>query len=222
MSKMKTMKTKTRMNLVGWGFALPAVLGFLIFNLFPMLLSGYYSLCDYNIIGKPSWVGLKNYIELLSGHEKTFWISVKATVLYSIMAVPANLIFAFMIALLLNRDIKCRAFFRSLFYLPCILPAVATSFVWLLLMNPDFGLFNTVLEFLHLPKSQFFWGKGSVLPSIVFMGIWGPVLPRLFSWLVFRRFRRSTMRLWRSTAETAGINFGISHCRWYPLPCFST
>ena len=90
MSKMKTMKTKTRMNLVGWGFALPAVLGFLIFNLFPMLLSGYYSLCDYNIIGKPSWVGLKNYIELLSGHEKTFWISVKATVLYSIMAVPAN------------------------------------------------------------------------------------------------------------------------------------
>lgn len=105
------MKTKTRMNLVGWGFALPAVLGFLIFNLFPMLLSGYYSLCDYNIIGKPSWVGLKNYMELLSGHEKTFWISVKATVLYSIMAVPANLIFAFMIALLLNRDIKCRAFF---------------------------------------------------------------------------------------------------------------
>ena len=89
------------------------------------------------------------------------------------MAVPANLIFAFMIALLLNRDIKCRAFFRSLFYLPCILPAVATSFVWLLLMNPDFGLFNTILEFLHLPKSQFFWGKGSVLPSIVFMGIWG-------------------------------------------------
>ena len=173
MIKMKTMKTKTRMNLVGWGFALPAVLGFLIFNLFPMLLSGYYSLCDYNIIGKPSWVGLKNYIELLSGHEKTFWISVKATVLYSIMAVPANLIFAFMIALLLNRDIKCRAFFRSLFYLPCILPAVATSFVWLLLMNPDFGLFNTILEFLHLPKSQFFWGKGSVLPSIVFMGIWG-------------------------------------------------
>ena len=64
MSKMKTMKTKTRMNLVGWGFALPAVLGFLIFNLFPMLLSGYYSLCDYNIIGKPSWVGLKNLLKL--------------------------------------------------------------------------------------------------------------------------------------------------------------
>lgn len=138
----------------------------------PMALSGYYSLCDYNIIGSPSWVGIKNYVVLFSGQEKTFWLSAKATILYAIMAVPANLIFAFMIALLLNCEMKGRAFFRSLFYLPCILPAVATSFVWLLLMNPDFGLFNTLLELLHLPKSQFFWGRGSVLPSIVFMGIW--------------------------------------------------
>lgn len=165
--------SKVRNNIVGWAFALPAVLGFLIFNLVPMALSGYYSLCDYNIIGTPEFIGIKNYVELLSGQEKTFWLSAKATVLYAVMAVPANLIFAFMIALLLNCEMKGRAFFRSLFYLPCILPAVASSFVWLLLMNPDFGLFNTILEFLHLPKSQFFWGKGSVLPSIVFMGIWG-------------------------------------------------
>ena len=151
----------------------PPQSSFYILNLLPMLLSGYYSLCDYNIIGEPEWVGIKNYAELLSGKEKTFWLSAKATALYAIMAVPANLIFAFMIALMLNCDMKGRAFFRSLFYLPCILPAVATSFVWILLMNPDFGLFNAILEALHLPKSQFFWGKESVLPSIVFMGIWG-------------------------------------------------
>jgi len=169
----KTISSKTWNNIVGWGFVLPAVLGFVILNLIPMLLSGYYSLCDYNIISKPVWSGFGNYIKLFSGAEKTFWLSAKATVLYAIMAVPANLIFAFMIALLLNQDMKGRAFFRSLFYLPCILPAVASSFVWLLLMNPDFGLFNTILEWLHLPKSQFFWGKESVLPSIVFMGIWG-------------------------------------------------
>ncbi len=173
MKRKKTMKMSTWNNVVGWAFVLPAVAGFLILNLLPMLLSGYYSLCDYNIIGEPEWVGIKNYAELLSGKEKTFWLSAKATALYAIMAVPANLIFAFMIALMLNCDMKGRAFFRSLFYLPCILPAVATSFVWILLMNPDFGLFNAILEALHLPKSQFFWGKESVLPSIVFMGIWG-------------------------------------------------
>lgn len=169
----KTIKMETMSNIVGWSFALPAVLGFLIFNLLPMLLSGYYSFCEYSIIGKPVWIGLQNYIKLFGGEETTFWISVRVTLLYAIMAVPANLAFSFMIALLLNREMVGRAFFRSLFYMPCILPAVASSFVWILLMNPDFGLFNTLLGFLHLPKSQFFWGKGSVLPSIVFMGIWG-------------------------------------------------
>lgn len=169
----KTIKMETMSNIVGWSFALPAVLGFLIFNLLPMLLSGYYSFCEYSIIGKPAWIGLQNYIKLFGGEETTFWISVRVTLLYAIMAVPANLAFSFMIALLLNREMVGRAFFRSLFYMPCILPAVASSFVWILLMNPDFGLFNTLLGFLHLPKSQFFWGKGSVLPSIVFMGIWG-------------------------------------------------
>lgn len=169
----KTIKMETMSNIVGWSFALPAVLGFLIFNLLPMLLSGYYSFCEYSIIGKPEWIGLQNYIKLFGGEETTFWISVRVTLLYAIMAVPANLAFSFMIALLLNREMVGRAFFRSLFYMPCILPAVASSFVWILLMNPDFGLFNTLLVFLHLPESQFFWGKGSVLPSIVFMGIWG-------------------------------------------------
>ncbi|WMJ87082.1 carbohydrate ABC transporter permease [Anaerocolumna sp. MB42-C2] len=166
------MNTKIKSNIVGWAFALPAILGFLFLNLIPMLLSGYYSFCDYNIISKPVWSGLNNYVSLFNGTDATFWLSVKATLLYTIMAVPANLIFALTIALLLNRDMVGRAFFRSLFYLPCILPAVASSFVWILLMNPDFGLFNIILHFLHLPESKFFWDKGSVLPSIVFMGIW--------------------------------------------------
>lgn len=164
---------KTKSNIIGWAFAFPAILGFLLLNLVPMLLSGYYSFCDYNIISKPVWSGLNNYISLFDGTDATFWLSVKATLLYAIMAVPANLIFALAIALLLNRDMVGRAFFRSLFYLPSILPAVASSFVWILLMNPDFGFFNIVLNFLHLPESKFFWDKGSVLPSIVFMGIWG-------------------------------------------------
>lgn len=159
-------------NIAGWIFVLPALAGFLIFNLVPMVMSAYYSLCEYNIIGTPKWIGLQNYITLLFGENETFWVSVRATVLYAVMAVPANLIFSFAIAMLLNRQMIGRAFFRSLFYLPCIVPAVASSFVWLLLMNPDYGLLNEILGLLHLPQSQFFWGKESVLPSIVFMGIW--------------------------------------------------
>lgn len=160
-------------NIAGWGFALPAILGFLFFNIVPMALSAYYSLCDYNVIGASVFTGLKNYISLFDGSDPAFWASVKATVKYTVLAVPANLIFSFMIALLLNRPMAGRAFFRSLFYLPSIVPAVANSFVWLLLMNPDFGLFNVILDFLGLPESKWIWGEKTVIPSIVFMGIWG-------------------------------------------------
>lgn len=170
--KKLNLKSSTVNNIVGWSFAFPAIFGFLAFNLVPMLMSGYYSLCEYSIIGTPEFIGLDNYKMLFGGDVKTFWISARVTALYAIMAVPANLCFAFFIAILLNRDMVGRAFFRSLFYLPCILPGVASSFVWILLMNPEFGLFNTILEWLHLPTSLFFWGKESVLPSIVFMGIW--------------------------------------------------
>lgn len=163
---------KQRNNIVGWAFALPAVLGFLGLNLLPMLLSAYYSLCDYSVLGKPELIGLENYRELLTGVDTTFWPSVKATVYYALLAVPCNLIFAFAIALLLNRPMKGRALFRSIFYLPSILPAVASSFVWLLLMNPDFGLLNEILGFFHLPKSQWLWSESTVIPSIVFIGIW--------------------------------------------------
>lgn len=142
-------------------------------NLVPMLYSFYYSLTDYNLISSANFVGFKNYIDLFRGNDQTFWFSIRATSLYALMAIPANILFAFMIALLLNRKMVGRAFFRSVFYLPSILPAVASSFVWILLMNPDFGLFNTILGGLNLPQSQYFWGERSVLPSIVFMGVWG-------------------------------------------------
>lgn len=171
-AKSGMLSQKKRNNLVGWAFVMPAIVGFVGLNLLPMLLSAYYSLCDYSVIGVPKFIGLSNYVELFKGIDTTFWPSVKATVYYALLAVPCNLIFSFMIALLLNRPMKGRAIFRSIFYLPSILPAVASSFVWLLLMNPDFGLLNQMLAFFHLPESQWLWSESSVIPSIVFMGIW--------------------------------------------------
>lgn len=168
----KELSMKAKANIVGWVFVAPALLGFLLFNLLPMALSAYYSLCEYKGYGEATFVGLQNYREMLTGVDTNFWPSVTATVKYVLLAVPCNLLFALLIAMLLNTNIKGRAMFRSIFYLPSILPGVATSFVWMLLMNPDFGLFNTILKAIHLPTSLFFWDKNSVIPSIVFMGIW--------------------------------------------------
>ncbi|GHU04185.1 putative ABC transporter permease protein YesP [Spirochaetia bacterium] len=166
-------KAKLLTNIVGWGFAMPALLGYLLFNVIPMVSSFYYSLTNFKGIGKATFVGFENYLGFFRNTDPNFLWSVKATLSYVVLAVPANLIFAFLIATLLNRPMKGRTFFRALFYLPSILPGVALSFVWLLLMNPDFGLFNAALNFMGLPKSLWLWHENSVIPSIVFMGIWG-------------------------------------------------
>lgn len=166
------MSVSMRNNLVGWGFALPALIGFVCLNFIPMCLSLYYSLCEYSTVGTPSFIGFDNYIKLFDGTDPHFYASVRATAKYAILAVPANLLFSFTIALMLNRPMAGRTFFRAVFYMPCIVPAVASSFVWMLLMNPEFGLFNHLLGLLHLPKSQFLWSEGSVIPTIVFIGIW--------------------------------------------------
>jgi multiple sugar transport system permease protein len=172
-NKSPFLKTRLQSNIIGWGFAMPALLGYLLLNVVPMLLSLYYSFCDFKGIGTAKFIGFEHYIGYFRNTDPNFLWSVKATLYYVVLAVPANLIFSFGIAMLLNRPMKGRTFFRALFYLPSILPSVTTSFVWLLLMNPDFGFFNIVLKALHLPPGLWLWHESSVIPSIVFMGIWG-------------------------------------------------
>ena len=113
-------------------FALPAILGFLIFTVGPMIASLVFSFTDYNIIASAKYVGLDNYKTLLTGKDPFFFDSVRATLKYVVLSVPANLIYAFGLALFLNREMKMRALFRTIFYFPVIVPAVATSFVSLI------------------------------------------------------------------------------------------
>lgn len=167
-----TLTNQMRNNLTGWGFALPALIGFVALNLIPMIMSLYYSLCEYSTVSIPRFIGLENYINLFNGTDPHFYPSIKATLKYAVMAVPANLLFSFAIAMMLNRPMKGRTFFRSVFYMPCIVPAVASGFTWMLLLNPEFGLFNNLLSTLGLPKSQFLWDEKSVIQTIVFIGIW--------------------------------------------------
>ncbi len=160
-------------QIVGVTFAMPAILGFLIFTVGPMVASLIFSFMDYKIISTPTWLGLDNYVKLFSGTDPWFWPSVKATAYYVLLSVPASLIFAFAVAMLLNNQMKCRALFRSIFYVPSIVPGVASSFVWMLMMNPNFGIFNMLLKNLGLPTSQWIYAESSVIPSIVFMGLFG-------------------------------------------------
>jgi len=155
-------------------FAMPAILGFLIFVFGPMIASLIYSLTDYSVFSdNTSFVGLNNYINMFSGEDPFFYKSISVTFYYVFLSVPLGIIFAFLLAILLNTDIKGKAIFRTIFYLPSIVPVVASAMIWLWLFNPDLGLINNMLTSVGLPTSLWLFSEGTVIPSIVIMGLWG-------------------------------------------------
>lgn len=167
------LSNRRRKNLIaGLVFASPVILGFIIFVIGPMIASAYFSLTDYSIASTPSWVGFGNYKNLLTGEDPFFYKSLMVTTIFVIFSVPIQLIFSLMIAMLLNNDVKLKGVFRTIFYLPTIVPAAASSMIWIWLMDPDLGLFNSVLRSLGMPTSKWIFDEKTVLPSLIIMSLW--------------------------------------------------
>jgi ABC-type sugar transport system permease subunit/ABC-type glycerol-3-phosphate transport system substrate-binding protein len=149
----------------------PWVLGFLIFGGGPMLFSLLISFTDYDILSAPRFTGIENYSRLLT-EDRLFYVSLYNT-LFMVLAVPLGLIASLGIALLLNASIKGMAFWRTLFYLPSIVPLVAASVLWVWIFNPQAGLLNGMLSLVGLEGPRWLqdvqWSK----PSLILMGLWG-------------------------------------------------
>lgn len=128
----------------GMAFCSPWVIGFLIFTLLPVILSFYYSLCDYPLLQPPLYVGLDNYADLM--HDPVFSLSLGNTFYYAAMALPAGLMVSLGLALLLNQPIKRQAIYRTIIFLPSLVPAVASAMLWLYLLNAKLGLVNGLLS----------------------------------------------------------------------------
>lgn len=158
--------------LVGLLFATPALLGFIFLNIIPMMSSLILSFSNYTGYNSPSFIGLSNYKKMFDGSDVFLLKSLLATGYYTLLNVPLSLVFAFSLALLLNSNIKGRGFFRSVFYLPTIVPVVASSMIWLWLLNPQTGFINQMLSILHLPTSSWLYAETSVIPTIALIGLW--------------------------------------------------
>jgi len=155
-------------------FTSPAILGFIIFTLGPMIASLVLSLTDYNVFKEQtSFVGIENYAKLFSGEDELFYQSLGITFYFVVLRVPAVILISFVVALLLNLNVKGRSVFRTIIYLPSIVPAVASAMIWMWLLNPDLGLANSALRWLHLPTGNWLYSEGSVIPSVVLTTLWG-------------------------------------------------
>jgi ABC-type sugar transport system permease subunit len=152
---------------MGLAFISPWLIGFLIFNVYPLISSFYYSLTRYDLIQAPVFIGLGNYTFTFT-KDPNFWNVVYNTAYYVIFSVPLSIAAAFLIANLLNTKILGRSIFRGIIYIPSIVPAVCTAMVWLLLLNIQYGAINGIfllalgaawseLRLAPTPKSVTFW-----------------------------------------------------------------
>jgi multiple sugar transport system permease protein len=156
-----------------WGLlmAVPAILGFVIFTAGPMIASLGLSLTDWQVGDTPSFVGTGNYTAL--ANDELFWKSLSATTYYTLGAVPLSLIVAFAVAMLLNQRVRGLPVWRTIFYLPTLVPAIANVVLWIWIFNPDFGLLNSLLRQGGLPAGMWIYDEGTAVPSLIVMSTWG-------------------------------------------------
>jgi multiple sugar transport system permease protein len=163
---------EAREAIAGYLFALPVILGLIIWVVAPMIGVLLISLTDWNVLTTPRWVGIRNYIKLFTA-DLYFWNTLKVTVYYVALNVVCTTLYSLIVAMFLNQNIRGRGIYRSIFYLPTIVPVVASSALWLWLYNPDFGLFDILLRGIGLPRVLWLSSQSTVVPSIVLMSVWG-------------------------------------------------
>ncbi|UUZ89746.1 sugar ABC transporter permease [Paenibacillus sp. P25] len=152
-------------------FISPWIIGFAWFQLYPPLLSFYYSFTDYSAVKATHVVGLKNYITLFM-KDKDFWPSLRATFLYTLIAVPAKLAFALLVAMILNLKGRFINVYRTVYYLPSILGGgVAISILWRFLFMRE-GIVNQALSYLHIPAVDWLGSPSIALWTISFLVVW--------------------------------------------------
>lgn len=159
-----------KQNRWGYFFITPAIIGLVLFSLGPMLFSFAISFFQWDIVTKPFFIGLSNYKSLLV--DPLVRKSLKATILYTLMTVPLITIVPLLVAQLLNTRLKGMAFFRTLFYIPSIVPIVAVSAIWKYLYDPMYGPINQFLKAVSLPPLKFINSVSQVLPSLAVMALW--------------------------------------------------
>jgi multiple sugar transport system permease protein len=158
-------------NVVGYVFAAPFILGFLIFTLFPIVSSLYYSFTEYNLMESPTWIGFGNYEKMWD--DEKIWKSLQVTFTYVFASVPLRLGFALIVAMLLNKAISGIGVYRSAYYLPSLIGgSVAVSIMWIQIFG-DKGLLNSVLGVIGIHTDTSWIGSpGTALWTLIALSVW--------------------------------------------------
>ena len=151
-------------------FALPFLLGFLAFWLYPLAYSVYLAFQEWDLLSPPRFVGAENFAQLLT--DESIRISIYNTSYYTFLGVPMQLALALGLALLLNVKIRGQAIYRLLFYLPAMTPIVASAVVWMQILHPEFGILNSFLRGIGLEPVNWLFEPRAAKPAFILMTLW--------------------------------------------------
>ena len=151
-------------------FALPFLLGFLAFWLYPLAYSVYLAFQEWDLLSPPRFVGAENFAQLLT--DEAIRISIYNTSYYTFLGVPLQLALALGLALLLNVKIRGQALYRLLFYLPAMTPIVASAVVWMQILHPEFGILNSFLRGIGLEPVNWLFEPRAAKPAFILMTLW--------------------------------------------------
>ena len=163
-------RRRWRKNLQGWAFASPFVIGFLGLWLYPMLYSIWLTVQSWDLLTPPEFVGFENVTLLLS--DAKFLKALGNTAYFTFLGVPIRLALALILALALNVELRGRTIYRTIYYLPTVTPAVASSMVWLQVFHPEFGILNNFLKIFGVPALKWLWDPPLAKPAFILMTCW--------------------------------------------------
>lgn len=180
---------------------IPAFIGLIVLTYVPLVAVFIISFFEWKGIASPHFTGLTNYIRLFTT-DPYFKDSIRVTVIFSVLAVVGSLIYSLVVALLLNRDIPARGFFRAVFYLPYVLPAAAVYIGWSWLYETNFGLFNYILGLFGIDNIMFLSDSSYVVPSLAVIAVWlsGNLI------VIFLAGLQNVPRVYHEAAEIDGAN----------------
>jgi len=209
-NKKKRSKIAIKEQRAAYLFLIPAFLGLTFITYLPLMAVFGISLTDLNVghfvkgstLPPVKFVGIENFVEIFNSPSIDFLNSIKVTVTFALLAVVGSIIYSMFIALLLNRKMPARGFFRAIFYIPYILPATAVMISWWFLLKYDGGLINYILVKLGFEKSYFLSSADTAIPSLVLIAIWtsGNLI------VIFLAGLQNVPRVYHEAAEIDGAN----------------
>lgn len=157
--------------MLGYLFVSPWLIGFLAFGLYPTIISLYYSLCQYDVLRVPQFIGLRNYKELLTG-DSYFYQAVWNTLFYTFIRTPLVIFGSLMLAMVVSKAVGGIKIFRTIYFIPSIITGVILSVLWMWLLNPELGLVNSILSYFGIQGPLWLLDPWYSKPSIILMSLW--------------------------------------------------